>query len=228
MALTIAAAPISLSASRFLGTTQALESKLERKSAATARRCTVCAAADDKKVAPASRRDFILQSSSAAFLASVFHFGGDVPSNLGFQRDPPGLKLCPPSPNCISTSEEANDPSHFVPAWTYNPQDGRGRTKPASQGQAFQELKEVVTTLKPDGFQPTIIKETNDYLYLEYESSFFGFKDDVEFWFPPGDRSVVEYRSASRLGESDGDINRKRIRAIRKELEKKGWESLGF
>jgi hypothetical protein len=38
------------------------------------------------------------------------------------------------------------------------------------------------------------------------------FTDDVEFWFPPGNRSIVEYRSASRLGESDGDINRKRIR----------------
>jgi uncharacterized protein (DUF1499 family) len=38
----------------------------------------------------------------------------------------------------------------------------------------------------------------------------------------------VEYRSASRIGESDGDINRKRIRTIRKELEKKGWKSSGF
>lgn len=38
----------------------------------------------------------------------------------------------------------------------------------------------------------------------------------------------MEYRSASRIGESDGDINRKRIRAIRQALEKKGWKSLGF
>jgi uncharacterized protein (DUF1499 family) len=38
----------------------------------------------------------------------------------------------------------------------------------------------------------------------------------------------VEYRSASRIGESDGNINRKRIRAIRKELEKKGWASVGY
>jgi hypothetical protein len=30
----------------------------------------------------------------------------------------------------------------------------------------------------------------------------------VQFYFPPGDRSVVEYRSASRIGESDGNINR--------------------
>jgi uncharacterized protein (DUF1499 family) len=36
--------------------------------------------------------------------------------------------------------------------------------------------------------------------------------DDVEFWFPPGNRSIVEYRSASRFGQSDFDANRKRIR----------------
>lgn len=31
------------------------------------------------------------------------------------------------------------------------------------------------------------------------------FIDDVEFFFPKGDRSLVEYRSASRIGESDGE-----------------------
>lgn len=39
---------------------------------------------------------------------------------------------------------------------------------------------------------------------------------------------TCEYRSASRIGESDGDINRKRIKAIRQALQKKGWESVGF
>lgn len=54
-----------------------------------------------------------------------------------------------------------------------------------------------------------------------------GFLDDVEFYFPPGS-PTVEYRSASRIGESDGDINRKRIKALRQALEKKGWQSVGF
>lgn len=35
-------------------------------------------------------------------------------------------------------------------------------------------------------------------------------------------------RSASRVGQSDSDINRKRIKAIRLELQKKGWKSVGF
>jgi hypothetical protein len=47
------------------------------------------------------------------------------------------------------------------------------------------------------------------------------------FWRMQG-KSEVEYRSASRVGESDFDINRKRIRDIRKALEPKGWKSVGF
>ena len=36
--------------------------------------------------------------------------------------------------------------------------------------------------------------------------------DDVEFWFPPGKKPIVEYRSASRLGNFDFEVNRKRIK----------------
>lgn len=45
-----------------------------------------------------------------------------------------------------------------------------------------------------------------------------GFVDDVEFFFQP-DNSTVEYRSASRLGEGDFDVNRKRIKDIRVALQ---------
>ena len=35
-------------------------------------------------------------------------------------------------------------------------------------------------------------------------------------------------RSASRVGQRDGNANRKRIKALRLELQKKGWRSLGY
>jgi uncharacterized protein (DUF1499 family) len=54
------------------------------------------------------------------------------------------------------------------------------------------------------------------------------FLDDVEFWFKDGPGSRVEYRSASRLGFRDGNVNRKRIKALRQALERKGWASTGF
>lgn len=48
----------------------------------------------------------------------------------------------------------------------------------------MEELVSVVKDLQPDKFTPTIITQTSDYLYVEYQSPTFGFIDDVEFWFP--------------------------------------------
>ncbi|KAG1671061.1 hypothetical protein FOA52_000732 [Chlamydomonas sp. UWO 241] len=173
-----------------------------------------------------------LASVNIPVIASLLSIGAAPrPTNIGIKDYGGGVKtlnLCPPTPNCIATSEEANDQTHYVPAWTYNPEDGRGMKKAATQEQAMAELVAVVKDLKPDGFEPKIVKQTADYLYLEYTSPTFGFIDDVEFWFKPGPNYRVEYRSASRIGESDGDANRKRIRAIRQALEKPGWRSVGF
>jgi uncharacterized protein (DUF1499 family) len=38
------------------------------------------------------------------------------------------------------------------------------------------------------------------------------FVDDVEFWFPPGNRPIVQYRSASRSGFVDFSANKKRVK----------------
>jgi hypothetical protein len=73
-----------------------------------------------------------------------------------------------------------NDPDHFVPAWTYNPEDGRGRKGPVSREQAMAELAEVVASIKPDKFEPKVVRQTADYLYAEFQSPTFGFIDDVE------------------------------------------------
>jgi uncharacterized protein (DUF1499 family) len=68
--------------------------------------------------------------------------------------------------------------------------------KPATKKQAVAELVEVVKSLKPDNFTPTIMKQTDDFLYVEYESPTFGFIDDVEFWFP-GDKYVLPSQKPS-------------------------------
>ncbi|URE07831.1 hypothetical protein MUK42_20576 [Musa troglodytarum] len=151
---------------------------------------------------------------------------GTKPSYLGIQKNPPSLALCPATNNCISTSEEISDANHYAPPWNYNPEDGR-RKKPINKDEAIAELLQVVTSLKPDNFTPRVAERREDYIRVEYESPIMGFVDDVEFWFPPGKKSIVEYRSASRIGNFDFDINKKRIKALRSELEKKGWSSEG-
>ncbi|KAK1364507.1 ATP-dependent DNA helicase 2 subunit KU80-like [Heracleum sosnowskyi] len=171
------------------------------------------------------RREIILRSSEIALVGAIFQFSGTKPDYLGVQKNPPGLALCPATKNCISTSENMSDYTHYAPPWNYNPEDGRGSKKPVSKEVAMEELLQVIKSTKPDKFTPRIMEKKDDYIRVEYESPILGFVDDVEFWFPPGKKSVVQYRSASRLGNSDFDVNRKRIKALRLELEKKGWSS---
>ncbi|KAG2533707.1 hypothetical protein PVAP13_9NG017200 [Panicum virgatum] len=169
------------------------------------------------------RRDFVLRSSELATLAAIFHFSGTKPTYLGVQKNPPSLALCPATNNCVSTSEEISDSNHYAPPWNYNPKDGR-RGKSISKEEAMKELIEVVMKTKPDNFTPRIVEKTDDYVRVEYESPIFGFVDDVEFWFPPGNKPIVQYRSASRSGFIDFNANKKRVK-LRLALEKKGWDS---
>ncbi|THU66411.1 hypothetical protein C4D60_Mb05t13860 [Musa balbisiana] len=175
---------------------------------------------------PTAVRKLFMCKISKLFYNLVEVNSGTKPSYLGIQKNPPSLALCPATNNCISTSEEITDANHYAPPWNYNPEDGR-RKKPINKDEAIAELLQVVTSLKPDNFTPRVAERREDYIRVEYESPIMGFVDDVEFWFPPGKKSIVEYRSASRIGNFDFDINKKRIKALRSELEKKGWSSEG-
>ncbi|CAA6666854.1 unnamed protein product [Spirodela intermedia] len=177
-------------------------------------------------------REIILRSSELATLAAIFHFrllhlSGSPPlwDKAWLSRgaeESPCLSALPATNNCVSTSEDAGDSAHYAPPWNYNPEDGRG---PVSREAAMAELLEVVKSTNANGFTPRIAEKKDDYLRVEYESPIMGFVDDVEFWFPPGEKPLVNYRSASRLGILDFDVNRKRIKALRQSLEKKGWAS---
>ncbi|KAK9040529.1 hypothetical protein GQ457_06G044240 [Hibiscus cannabinus] len=169
------------------------------------------------------RREILLRSSQLAVIGAIFSFSGKRPDYLGVQKNTPALALCPATNNCISTSENVADLVHYTPPWNYN--GGRARKKPVSREMAMEELLQVIKSTKPDKYKPKIMEKKDDYVLVEYESPILGIVDDVEFWFPPGKMSTVEYRSASRIGNFDFDVNRKRIKALRVELEKKGWAS---
>ncbi|KAG5138115.1 hypothetical protein JHK82_022846 [Glycine max] len=169
-----------------------------------------------------NRRQLILRSSEIATIGAIFDFSGKKPDYLGVQKNPPALALCPVTRNCVSTSENISDRTHYAPPWNYNPE---GRKNPVSREEAMEELIDVIESTTPDKFTPRIVERKEDYIHVEYQSSILGFVHDVEFWFPLGKGSTVEYRSASRLGNFDFDVNKKRIKALRQELEKKGWES---
>jgi uncharacterized protein (DUF1499 family) len=126
--------------------------------------------------------------------AAMFKFSGQRPNNLGVQNG--RLQSCPNTPNCVSS--EATDSEHQIADLKYLGDD------------TIATIKAIVLA------QPgaAVISETGDYLYAEFTSKLMGFVDDVEFYV---DRNAqtVKVRSASRLGQSDLGVNRKRIETIR-------------
>jgi len=68
------------------------------------------------------------------------------------------------------------------------------------------------------GFQ--VIKETDSYLYVQFEALKKGYIDDVEFAMGNG---LVMVRSSSRVGQTDFGVNAARLNYIAAGLREQGW-----
>jgi uncharacterized protein (DUF1499 family) len=79
-----------------------------------------------------------------------------------------------------------------------------------SPAEAMAALKAVIQGME----RTEIIGEKENYLYAEFTSALMGYVDDVEF-LVDSTAKVIHVRSASRLGQSDLGVNRKRIEEIR-------------
>jgi uncharacterized protein (DUF1499 family) len=126
-----------------------------------------------------------------------------LPANalaVGISND--RLEPCPVSPNCV-VSQNA-DKTHQISAIEYN----RDRSE-------AKELLLKVLSVTP---RTQIIEQTDNYIHAESKSRIFGFVDDVEFYFPNNEKAI-EIRSASRVGESDLGVNRRRLEQIRLALQ---------
>lgn len=132
----------------------------------------------------------------------LFSFSGKRPANLGLTDGK--LATCPNSPNCVNSQTPASDAEHSIAPITYK----------SASSEVMSKLKSVL-----EGMERTqIVTETGDYLYAEFTSALMGYVDDVEFYLDPSTPGQLQVRSASRLGQSDLGVNRKRIEAIRAKL----------
>jgi uncharacterized protein (DUF1499 family) len=129
----------------------------------------------------------------------MFKFSGQRPANLGVHAGK--LVPCPNTPNCVSSF--STDAEHAIAPIALSD----------NAAESFQKLRAVVEA------QPRtqIIESTDTYLYAEFASALMGFVDDVEFYLDR-EANVIQVRSASRLGQSDLGVNRKRIETIRTQL----------
>ena len=129
------------------------------------------------------------------FLSALF--SGQRPNTLGVKEGQ--LSPCPGSPNCV-VSQGNPDAEHAIDPLAYS----------GDTASALARLEAVITEMP----RTAIIEKTDTYLYAEFTSPLMGYVDDVEFYLDPA-ASVIHVRSASRLGQSDLGVNRKRIEAIR-------------
>lgn len=131
----------------------------------------------------------------------MFSFSGTRPDNLGVKEGT--LAACPSSPNCVSSQSPKEDAEHYIEPLTYS----------GSPDEAIAKLKSMITDME----RTEMITSENRYLYSEFTSKLMGFVDDVEFYLDES-AGVIHVRSASRLGQSDLGVNRKRVEEIRAKL----------
>ncbi|MBN3890045.1 MAG: DUF1499 domain-containing protein [Nostoc sp. JL31] len=117
-------------------------------------------------------------------------------SSLGIDNG--HLSSCPASDNCV-VSQNA-DEKHAIDPIAYH----------VDRNAAREILLKVISVVP----RTEIVEQTDNYIHALSKSRIFQFVDDVEFYLPPNE-SVIHLRSASRVGESDLGVNRRRAEQIR-------------
>jgi len=113
------------------------------------------------------------------------------------------LPPCRDSPNCVSS--QSVDAKHFIEPFKIS----------GSPEDAWKALKEALNNQS----RMVITHETADTLHAEATSLVFQFVDDINVVLDR-DTNLIHIRSASRTGHSDFGVNRKRIEALRLQLQK--------
>ncbi|MGF1541127.1 MAG: DUF1499 domain-containing protein [Pleurocapsa sp.] len=138
----------------------------------------------------------IVVASSYIFSSSAIAATSSLGIHNGY------LSNCPESPNCVVSQN--SDQTHAIAPIPYH----------TDLSTARETLLKVLSVVP----RTTIIQQADNYVLAEAKSRIFGFVDDVEFYFPENE-PVIQMRSASRVGESDLGVNRRRLEQIRLALQ---------
>ena len=122
-------------------------------------------------------------------------FAGEAP-DLGLHNHQ--LSSCPETPNCVLSQDP--DTAHAIEPIPYT-----------QDTQTAHDILLKVLSVVP---RTTVIEDTDEYIRVEFQTNLMGFVDDGEFYLP-ADEALIHVRSASRMGESDLNLNHRRIEQIR-------------
>ena len=149
---------------------------------------------------------FVALTLLAVLAGQLGFLRGKAPDNLGVRDG----RLKPPAhtPNSVS-SQAALWPDHPQRAYaTITPLALRG-----DGATSMARIRSIVQAMPG----AVVVSSSDDYLYAQFTTRLMKYTDDVEFWFDPA-ASVVQVRSASRIGEGDFGANRARVEAVRAAL----------
>ena len=142
----------------------------------------------------------IIIGSIALLIVVVFFVLGQ----LSQSGEAPGLAegrltQCPGTPNCVN-SEFTEDTGHYIEPLDFAAEEA---------AQVLPRLKAIIGDMGG-----SIVSEQDDYLAARFSSSIFRFVDDLELRVDSA-QNRVHLRSASRVGRSDYDANRKRVELLK-------------
>lgn len=146
---------------------------------------------------------FIALGAGTVIVGQLGLLSGKMPDNLGVSAG----KLQPPSLTPNSVSSQTN-------LYPEHPQKEYASISPLTYtGDATEAMGKLALILKSQ--KGTVLVTTQpDYIYAQSTTAVLKFTDDVEFWLDR-QNSMIQVRSASRLGRKDFGVNRARIEAIR-------------
>ena len=125
-----------------------------------------------------------------SILLALFHFVGPMPTDLDIHQGQ--LSPCESPAHCARLEWERNDPIG-----------------------SLNELAKVIQQTP----RSEIVEQQTNYLHATASSQIFGFVDDLEL-YADTERSVLQARSVSRLGESDLGVNEQRLGSLEAALSK--------
>lgn len=128
-------------------------------------------------------------------------FSGTRPKDLGFKDGK--FKACSWKPNCVNSTADKSDAAHYIAPLKFSDDPGAD----------WRRVRAHIANIR----NAKVVLEHPGYIHVEFKSEAMGFVDDVEFAIDHKN-TVIQVRSASRLGIRDFGINRKRIEAIRTQL----------
>jgi uncharacterized protein (DUF1499 family) len=111
------------------------------------------------------------------------------------------LLACPDKPNCVSS--QTSNTTQFMQAIHLK----------NSVKETHDKIIQIITSFN----NAKIITKDTNYIRAEFTSNIFKFVDDLEFYIDSTNetKTIIHFRSASRIGHSDFDVNRKRIEEIK-------------